>query len=101
MSYWKCCPYCLGSHDIWRECKSIDKGPLVPGPAPHQLSSDKVATVSNEVFWKRIDENTPHGTKVWLISKPAGSATQGHYNGDSFWTHWFPLPRFSKDEDET
>lgn len=68
----------------------------------YKKSSDGLATVSNETFWKPVDANTPRGTKVWLINKSSGSATTGQYTGpDSWFTHWFPLPRFRKDEDET
>lgn len=48
--------------------------------------------------WKRIDENTPRGTKLQLINKNAGVAQYGIYHGgDTFWTHYARLPTFSEE----
>lgn len=65
----------------------------------HRLSTDHAAVVNTDTKWIPIDARTPHGTKLQLINKPAGVAHYGQlHSGDSFYTHWFPLPTFDKDE---
>jgi hypothetical protein len=63
------------------------------------LNSARSAVVSDDIFWRRIDANTPRGAKMQLINRSAGIARISTLNrNDVFHTHWFPLPKF-KDED--
>ncbi len=65
----------------------------------HHLNSARTAVVSNDVFWKPIDAATPRGVDMWLISRPAGVSQKGKYDPtDKFFTHWFPNPKFQKEE---
>lgn len=65
----------------------------------HTLTTDGAAAVDRSTKWIPIDENTPRGAKVQLISKPSGVAQYGRYTpGQTFFTHWHPLPTFDKDE---
>lgn len=63
----------------------------------YRISSDKAAAVSPTVHWLPIDENTPRGVKLQLINRSAGVATYSTFSGCTHWTHWSPLPTFSKD----
>lgn len=65
----------------------------------HHLNNARTAVVSDDVFWKPIDANTPRGASMLLISKSAGVLQTGSYDPrDDFFTHWFPNPKFKKDE---
>jgi len=65
----------------------------------HPLSSDGQAVVNRATKWIPIDASTPRGAKLQLISKPAGVAQYGQLMSDNkFFTHWFPMPTFDKDE---
>lgn len=65
----------------------------------HLLSSDGRAVVNRSAKWIPIDADTPRGVKVQLINKSAGVAQYGHVMSDNeFFTHWFPIPTFDKDE---
>ena len=57
--------------------------------------SSGAAQVDYSYAWRPIDDNTPRGTKLQLISRRDGVATYGHLGTDAgFWTHWAPLPTF-------
>lgn len=59
----------------------------------HTLNSDKTVAVAIDYFWLPINEYTPRGVKLQLLSK-GGVACYGHWDGkNSFWTHWAPLPK--------
>jgi len=61
----------------------------------HKINNEGTAAVSLDAFWIPIDANTPHGVKLWLINRHAGSAYPAQYNpGDDFPTHWHPNPKF-------
>ena len=57
-------------------------------------------TASDTAYhWIPIDERTPTGVKLQLIRKDAGAAFYGPYKkGDTFPTHYCPLPTFEKTE---
>ena len=62
------------------------------------LNTDRSVAINRETKWIRIDANTPRGTKLQLINIAAGVAHYGQlHGGDSFYTHWFPLPTFDKE----
>jgi hypothetical protein len=59
--------------------------------------STKTAAIDRQYHWLPIDKDTPIGVKVQLINKAAGVASYGaHKRGDTFYTHWSPLPTFKK-----
>ena len=67
--------------------------------APHPTDSTRAAVVDHRYHWIPIDASAPRGSKVQIISRPAGNATYGRLLGaDSFWTHWAPLPTFADDD---
>ena len=52
--------------------------------------------VSTNQYWIPIDTNTPLYVKVQLLTK-GGVAMHGVLQpNDSFYTHWTPLPKHSK-----
>ncbi len=61
----------------------------------HTLNKDNTVAVSIDTYWLHIN-SAPRGVKVQLLGK-GGVATYGTYYGDSFWTHWRPLPKMPKD----
>lgn len=64
----------------------------------HHLNSAGTAVVSDDVFWKPIDANTPRGVSMWLINRAAGVSQKGKYDShNDFYTHWFPNPKFKKE----
>jgi len=84
------------------ETKFFDTLSLVMPPdssVGHHLNSAGTAVVSDDVYWKPIDANTPRGASMWLINRAAGVSQKGKYNpDDNFYTHWFPNPKFKKEE---
>lgn len=59
------------------------------------LDSSKAAVVDSSLRYRPIGSNTPRGMKMILIRKDAGVAQIGTlWHNDTFFTHWFPLPRF-------
>lgn len=63
------------------------------------LNTNRSVAINRETKWIRIDANTPRGTKLQLINIAAGVAHYGQlHSADTFYTHWFPLPTFDKDE---
>ena len=64
----------------------------------HRINNDRTAAVSLNTEWIPIDEHTPRGVKLQLINKTAGVAQYGRLtSGDTFYTHWYPAPKFKKD----
>lgn len=63
------------------------------------FNTERSVAINRDTKWIPIDKNTPRGVKLQLISKPAGVAQYGTLMaGDTFYTHWFPVPTFDKDE---
>lgn len=63
------------------------------------FNTNRSVAINRDTKWIPIDENTPRGVKLQLISKPAGVAHYGVLHAlNTFYTHWFPLPTFDKDE---
>lgn len=63
----------------------------------HVLNSERTVAIAPNVKWIRIDEHTPRGVKVQLISEHYGVAQYGLYTpGNTFFTHWAPVPTFDK-----
>jgi hypothetical protein len=61
-----------------------------------ELSKDQSVAVATDYFWKRIDDDTPHGVKLQLLGI-GGVAAYGQWDGKNrFWTHYAPLPRMPK-----
>ena len=62
-----------------------------------KVTADGAAAVSLDTVWIPIGPNTPRGVKLQLISQKYGVAHYGPYlPGDSYYTHWHPLPTFAK-----
>lgn len=60
-------------------------------------TNDKAAAVDTSYPWLPIDKDTPRGTKLQLIRKPAGVAQYGKLGSNDDWfTHWAPLPTFKE-----
>lgn len=84
------------------DSKLIDTLFLVMADSPnlgHHLNSAGTAVVSDDVFWKPIDADTPRGVSMWLINRAAGVSQKGKLDAhNDFYTHWFPNPKFKKEE---
>lgn len=65
-----------------------------------KTSSDGSTAIDTDYYWLEVGADTPRGVKLQLLSI-SGVATYGQYNGDSFWTHWAPLPKRKKPNDTT
>lgn len=64
-----------------------------------EVNSDRTAAVDRNTKWIPIDENTPRGVKLQLISKKNGVALYATYSpSNTFFTHYYPLPTFDKEE---
>lgn len=63
-----------------------------------KITTDGAAAVDQDYFWIPID-SCPHGVKVQLLSQ-GGVAIHGHYYGGKFYTHWTPLPKLRKGEND-
>ena len=60
-----------------------------------RIDSTKTTAVDPDYYWQSLD-SCPRGVKVQLLSIE-GVAVYGQYDGkDSFWTHWAPLPKKPK-----
>jgi len=67
--------------------------------AAYKISSDGAAAVTMNDKWILIDEHTPRGVKLQMISKLDGVAIYGKYMPyDKHFTHWYPLPTFDKEK---
>lgn len=62
-----------------------------------KLTNDKAALVDTTVHWIPVEgqPEPPRGAKLLLINRRYGVAVIGHYNTNSQWTHWAPLPTFA------
>lgn len=60
-----------------------------------KVTTDKTAAVDQDYYWKPIAD-CPRGVKVQLLGS-GGVATYGVYHGDTFFTHWAPLPKIPTD----
>ena len=58
----------------------------------HTIDSTGTAAVATDYYWILIDEHTPRGVKLQLLGQ-GGVAQYSNYHGDSFWSHWAPLPK--------
>jgi hypothetical protein len=65
---------------------------LVQELVTHTINSTHTAAVATDYYWIPIDENTPRGVKLQLLGQ-GGVAQYSNYHGDSFWSHWAPLPK--------
>ena len=61
----------------------------------HTINTDKTVAVSTDYYWQPI-ATCPHSVKVQLLGQ-GGVANYGVYHGDSFFTHWAPLPKIPKE----
>ena len=62
------------------------------------INSDGSAVVSYDLHWKPIDDSTPRGVKMMLISDKYGIAQISIYSPtNKYFTHWHPLPTFKKE----
>lgn len=63
------------------------------------FNTERSVAINRDTKWIPIDEHTPRGVKLQVINRHAGVAQYGvlHTN-NTFYTHWFPLPTFDKDE---
>jgi len=62
------------------------------------IDSTGTTAVDNNYFWLPI-ATCPKGVKVQLIARKTGVAQYGKLEkGDTYYTHWAPLPKFKKDE---
>ena len=68
---------------------------------PHKLTADGADAVAPDVHWLPITPATPIGVRMQLIERAQGVAyTRTHFANDGF-DHWFPIPTFSKDDNES
>jgi len=59
----------------------------------YKLNSTNTVAVAVDYYWMPIDEHTPRGVKLQLLTI-GGIAIYGDYNGrGKFITHWAPLPK--------
>ena len=59
----------------------------------HTINNAKTAAVAIDYYWLPVNEDTPRGVKLQLLTV-GGIATYGQYNKGATWvTHWAPLPR--------
>lgn len=65
----------------------------------HQLNTEKSVAVAEGFYWTPVDDDTPHGVKVQLLTI-GGVAIYGQYTElhKGAYTHWAPLPRRRRDE---
>lgn len=64
-----------------------------------QTNTTKTVAIDQSYHWRPIDQDTPLGVKVQLISRGrSGVASYGILGSANTWfTHWAPLPTFKKD----
>lgn len=66
-----------------------------------KLDSTGTAVVEPKNRWLRINANTQRGATMLLINRNAGRATLGQLGtGDTFFTHWYPVPTFDDGEEQ-
>jgi len=62
----------------------------------YTINTTKTAAVATDNYWLPVDENTPRGVKVLLLTQ-GDIATIGQYHPDASWViAWCPLPRKMK-----
>jgi putative NIF3 family GTP cyclohydrolase 1 type 2 len=57
------------------------------------ITKDGAAAVDPDYFWRDIDENTPRGVKLQLLTRHGIAIYGQHMPGDTSVTHWAPLPK--------
>ena len=63
----------------------------------YAINNAGTVAVATDCYWIPIDENTPRGVKLQLLTK-GGVAIYGHWDRrETFYTHWAPLPKKPKD----
>lgn len=63
------------------------------------ITTDRAAVVDGTYHWRPIDADTPRGVKLQLVRREAGVAVYGTLNnGNTFFTHWAPLPTFTEEK---
>lgn len=63
-----------------------------------EMNSSRTAVVDRGYQWRKITKDTPRGTKLQLIRKDVGVAQYGTLSaGNSWYTHWAPLPTFDRE----
>lgn len=61
-------------------------------------TSDKAAVVHTEFHWLDAKEYPPPlSKKILVINRNQGVALLSHWAAAFGWTHWAPLPSFSKE----
>jgi hypothetical protein len=63
-----------------------------------KLDSTASALVSAEIEWIPVSDATPTGARCLVIDELQGIAYLRPYWPDQGWSHWHPLPRFSKEK---
>lgn len=66
--------------------------------ASFKLTADGAAAVATDFYLRPTDQATPRGTLLLLANEDAGVTQKGIYDGDPFWTHWAPMPKFPPKE---
>jgi len=62
-----------------------------------KVTASGAAAVDQQYHWREIDDKTPRGAKIQLISKRYGVAQYGTIGTNvNFFTHWAPLPKFKE-----
>lgn len=91
------CKWCTEVHNLQESCEEFKERKDNMEVLEYKISGDGSSAISNNIKWIPIDGTTPRGKKVQLINQSAGVATCGMLNKvDHFWTHWCPLPTFTK-----
>jgi hypothetical protein len=63
----------------------------------HKLNSSKTVAVSIDTYWIPIDEKTPKGVKLQLLSIGGVAQYSVLQQDTSFFTHWCPVPKKPND----
>ncbi len=76
--------------------RELDTGRRIVTLETWAFNAARTAVVSNEVYWKPIDENTPRNCKVLAISRHRCGVAQFAeiHNDEKWYDHWHPLPKF-------
>jgi hypothetical protein len=61
-----------------------------------KLTHNMKTAVGLDIFWQRIDLDTPKGVKMLVIDERAGVAHISILRKEDRWTHWHALPRFKE-----
>jgi len=60
-----------------------------------KYSADGKAVVDYDYYWLPIS-SCPMGKKVQLLGRTGVAVYGSRKTGDTFWTHWAPLPKVKK-----